>query len=68
MFLDPPQAITIDVPRNIEVGAVFTCSADSNPASSYEWTLVSSGELLSSTQTLTLTEDLAIGQFNILLN
>ena len=67
MFLDPPQNVTIDVPRNIEVGAVFTCNADSNPVS-YKWTLVSSGAALSSTQTLTLTEDLAIGQFNILLN
>ena len=61
---DPPQNITIDVPRNNEVGASYFCTADANPpVISYVWTLVSSGEVLSMRQTLTLTEDLAIGQF-----
>ena len=62
--LDSPQAIRFDVPRDIEVGAAFNCCADANPpVSRYVWTLVSSGMTLSTRQTLTLTEDLAIGQF-----
>ena len=52
------------MPRNIEVGASYNCSADANPpVSNYAWTLVSSEDVLSMSQTLTLTEDLAIGQF-----
>ena len=54
-----------DDPSMMDVGATYTCSADANPpASSYEWTLVSTGEVLSDTQTLTLTEDLVNGQLN----
>ena len=52
----------LDVPRNIEVGAVFNCSADASPpVNAYKWTRIPSGELLSNIQTLALTEDLAIG-------
>ena len=51
-----------DVPRNIEVGAVFNCSADAKPpVSVYRWTRVPSGDVMSLRQTLMLTEDLAIG-------
>ena len=60
--LDPPQDISIDPPRNVEVGASFNCSADANPpVSRYEWTRVSSGELLSIKQALVLTDSLAFG-------
>ena len=55
----------IDPPMMLDVGATYTCSADANPpANSYAWTRASSGELLSATQTLTLTEALVIGQCN----
>ena len=51
------------MPRNIENGAAFTCTADANPpVSRYEWTLVPSGVVQSMSQTLTLTEDLVFGQ------
>ena len=64
-MLDPPREIMIDPPMMLDVGATYTCSADANPpASSYAWTRASSGELLSATQTLTLTEALVIGQFS----
>ena len=68
-MLDPPREIMIDPPMMLDVGATYTCSADANPpASSYAWTRDSSGELLSATQTVTLTEALVIGQFiNMLL-
>ena len=62
VFTDPPEDIMFDVPRNIEVGAVFGCSADAKPpVSVYRWTRVPSGDVLSTRQTLTLTEALAIG-------
>ena len=64
-MLDPPREIMIDPPMMLDVGATYTCSADANPpAHSYVWTRTSSGELLSATQTLTLTEALVIGQFS----
>ena len=51
------------MPRNIENGAAFTCTADASPpVSSYVWTLVPSGVVQSMSQTLTLTEDLVFGQ------
>ena len=64
-MLDPPREIMIDPPMMLDVGATYTCSADANPpASSYAWTRASSGDVLSTTQTVTLTEALVIGQFN----
>ena len=60
---DPPREIEFDVPSHLEVGATYKCSADANPpVSSYVWTLVPSGMVLSTTQTLTLTESLVIGK------
>ena len=67
-MLDPPRNVMFDDPSMMDVGATYTCSADANPpVSSYEWTLVSTGEVLSDTQTLTLTEALVNGQLNYIV-
>ena len=67
-LLDPPRNVMFDDHPMMEVGATYTCSADANPpVSSYEWTLVSTGEVLSDTQTLTLTEALVNGQLNYIV-
>ena len=67
-MLDPPRNVMFDDPSMMDVGATYTCSADANPpVSSYEWALVSTGEVLSDTQTLTLTEALVNGKFNYIL-
>ena len=55
----------IGPPLYVDVGETYACSADANPpAHSYVWTRDPSGDVLSTTQTLTLTAALVIGQFN----